>query len=62
MKGLTNGGQTRRLKGCLFNIVEANHRYILRNSQAYIMECANAAYGSNVVEREKRGKVAMTRQ
>src|SRR5271170_1317520 len=62
MKGLTNRGKARCLEGCLFDIVEANYRHVLRHSQAYIMERTNAAYGSNVVERKKRGKVAMMRQ
>jgi hypothetical protein len=56
---LANGGEARGLEGRLFNVVEANDGDILRYSQAYIMERADAADRSDVVEREKCSEAAV---
>src|SRR5712672_2535835 len=59
MERLPNGGETRGLEGRFFNVVEPYDGDILRYSQTYVMERADAADRCDVVEREKCREAAV---
>ena len=62
MKGLPNRGESRCLECCFFDVVETNHRHILRNPQLCIMKCANGAKSGNIIEGKNCSEAALVSQ